>query len=375
MRLLQRCSVVSLLVVVAMLAACTPATPSPTSSVPASVNPGSMVNPTSASFVSDTVGWVLGSGGCDTGTCAVVATTGDGGATWRRVPAPAASLADLTGQQGSPRIRFANATDGWVIGAHLWATHDGGATWKQIDLPAPAADSEVTDIAITGNVAWVLTMGGGAVLLQSPVASDAWIAVPQTASTASTGHLAGSKSTLWEWLSGTAPDGSAAFKLFATEDAGATWAPRQMPCAAPGGIAVGDGAGLVVCGAGAAAGSQEKQAYLTHDGGQSFELLTNPPFGGILWGAGLQDANTLFVAAVSGATILYGSSNAGGTWSTVFEGASGGASVVDLGFASNTRGVFVLGYAANSGGQPNVLMMSSDAGASWQAVAVAAPPD
>jgi len=305
-----------------------------------------------------------------------VVKTADGGATWRPVASPAASLADLTGQQGSPRIRFANTRDGWVIGAHLWATHDGGATWKQIDLPAPSADSEPTDVAVTGNVAWVLALGGGAVLLRSPVASDEWAAVPQTASTASIGHLAGSESVLWEWLAGTAPDGTAASKLFPTDDAGATWVERQMPCAAPGGIAVGDGVGLVVCGAGAAAGSQEKQAYLTHDDGQSFDLLTNPPFGGSLWGAGLRDANTLFVAAVSGATFIYGSSNAGGTWSTVFEGAPGGASVIDLAFASNTRGAFVLGYTANiSGGQPNILMMTSDGGASWQAVSVAAAPN
>src|SRR6267142_1288376 len=106
MRLRQRGSVVLLVAVVAMLAACTPATPSPSSSVPASVNPDFTVNPTSASFVTDTAGWVLGTGTCDTGTCAVVVTTADGGATWRRVAAPAASLADLTGQQGSPRIRF-----------------------------------------------------------------------------------------------------------------------------------------------------------------------------------------------------------------------------------------------------------------------------
>jgi len=317
------------------------------------------------------VGWVLGVSSCGSGTCAVVMTTTDGGATWKRVASPASSLADLTGSLGSPRIRFANQKDGWIIGSHLWATHDGGATWKQVGLPAPEADSQPTDILVTGTVAWVLALGGGADLLRSPVSSDEWSDVPQTASTASTGHLAGSESAVWEWLTGTAPDGSVASRLFASDDAGATWTERPMPCPAPGGIAVGDGVGVVVCGGGSAAGSQEKQAYLTHDNGQSFDLLTNPPFQGSLWGVGLRDASTLFVAAVSGATFLYGSSDAGATWSTVFQGAGGGAQVDDLAFASRTRGAFVLGYTADiSGGQPSVLMLSDDGGASWQAVTV-----
>jgi photosystem II stability/assembly factor-like uncharacterized protein len=331
------------------------------------------VNPASASFITDTAGWVLGASSCASGTCAVVVTTADGGATWKRVAAPASSFADLAGPQGSPRIRFANAKDGWILGAHLWATHDGGAAWKEVTLPASAADSQPTAIAVTGTVAWLLTVGGGADLLRTPVSSDAWAVVPQTASTGTTGRLEGSGSVLWEWLTGQAPDGSAAFKVFATADAGATWAERHLPCPAPGGIALGDGVGLVVCGGGSAAGSQEKQAYLTHDDGQSFSLLSNPPFGGSLWGVGLRDASTLFVAAVSGATFLYGSSDAGATWSTVFQGASGGAAVSDLAFPSKSRGVFVLGYASDVvGGQPSVLMMSNDGGASWQVVPVTA---
>ena len=320
------------------------------------------------------MGWVLGATSCDAGTCAVVVTTADGGATWKRVASPASSFADVAGPQGSPRIRFANAKDGWIVGAHLWATHDGGTTWKEVKLPGSAADSQAADIALTGNVAWLVALGGGADLLRSPVSSDAWTIVPQTASTATTGRLEGSGSVLWEWLTGQASDGSTASRLFATPDSGTTWTQRQLPCPNPGGIAVGDGVGLVVCGGGSAAGSQEKQAYLTHDDGQSFDLLTNPPLGGSLWGAGLRDANTLFVAAVSGATFLYGSSDAGATWSTVFQGAGGGANVSDLAFTSKSHGAFVLGYASDVvGGQPAVLMTSSDGGASWQPAAVSAP--
>jgi hypothetical protein len=58
----------------------------------------------------------------------------------------------------------------------------------------------------------------------------------------------------------------------------------------------------------------------------------------------------------------------------VFQGAGGGANVSDLAFTSKSHGAFVLGYAADVvGGQPAVLMMSSDGGASWQPAAVSAP--
>ena len=302
----------------------------------------------------------------------MVVTTDDGGVTWRRVASPASTLADLTGLQGSPHIQFADAHDGWIIGAGLWATHDGGATWKRANLPGFTEGARVADIAVAGDAAWVLSFGSETRLLRSPVAGDDWTEVPQTGVAGTGGRLAGSGSMLWEWVSGATANGTAISKLVATDDAGATWSDRPLPCPAPGAIALGDGIGLVACGGGSAAGSQEKQAYLTHDDGLTFELLTNPPFGGSLWGAGVRDADTLFVAAVSGATFLYGSSDAGGTWSTVFEGAGGGANLTDLAFTSATSGAFVLGYTSDvSGGQPSVLVMTSDGGGSWHAASVA----
>jgi photosystem II stability/assembly factor-like uncharacterized protein len=70
------------------------------------------------------------------------------------------------------------------------------------------------------------------------------------------------------------------------------------------------------------------------------------------------------ITATSGASFLYRTTDAGATWTTVFEDGSGGAPIADLGFTDATHGFAVLGT------QPSVLLTTTDGGASWTKTAI-----
>jgi len=68
------------------------------------------------------------------------------------------------------------------------------------------------------------------------------------------------------------------------------------------------------------------------------------------------------VAATSGASYLYRTTDEGKTWKTVFTDTGGGAPLTDLGFTDPSHGVVVLGAMPDA-----KLLVSSDAGATWKA--------
>ena len=88
------------------------------------------------------------------------------------------------------------------------------------------------------------------------------------------------------------------------------------------------------------------------------------PRGGQTSGLGAASAHTFIVAATSGASYLYRTTDGGKTWKTVFT-ESGGAPFVDLGFTNPTNGVTVLAAIPAP-----LLLVSSDAGATWNAQAL-----
>ena len=129
--------------------------PSPTPGAPATALG---LSPASATFVSATDGWVLGTGTCPSGPCAKVMRTTDGGSTWTAVPAPSASIVP-GGGQGAPgisRLRFADARNGWAYGPDLWATHvpltrrAPPTTVRSFSSSQPAAPDSTSCTAGTG---------------------------------------------------------------------------------------------------------------------------------------------------------------------------------------------------------------------------------
>src|SRR3984957_5747769 len=87
----------------------------------------------SASFVTESDGYVLGDADCSVGTCTALLHTTDRGVAWSTLSAPPTAIS-YQGAGGVSGLHFADQLDGWAYGDTLWATHDGGNTWNQLRL-------------------------------------------------------------------------------------------------------------------------------------------------------------------------------------------------------------------------------------------------
>jgi hypothetical protein len=297
--------------------------------------------PASITWISLRQGWLLGHAPCAAGTCLSLARTRDGGQTWHGVPAPAIT---------ADGVRFADEQNGWIFGADLYATHDGGFTWTKVDGLSGVTNLEVAKGRAWAEASWSVNPDSR-VVYTSSVPSDDWHQIgdmPVSSPIAMHNGIG--------WVVG--PDGGL-FVLTATG-----FDVRTDPCGLESDIgaiaAVDDQTVAVVCGSDVAAGSETKQVNLSHDGGHDdYTIVGEAPRGGILTAGAVASPTTFVIAATSGASFLYRTTDSGATWTTVFEDASGGAPITDLGFTDATHGVAVLQS------QPSVLLRTSDGGATW----------
>jgi hypothetical protein len=77
-----------------------------------------------------------------------------------------------------PKIRFADANDGWVIEDGLWETHDGGSHWHVAPLVGLASGFTVMDVEAAGGfvqaAAFDNSSDSAIHLESSAVTKDAW---------------------------------------------------------------------------------------------------------------------------------------------------------------------------------------------------------
>src|SRR5215472_15852798 len=161
--------------------------------------------PSSVTFVSTGVGWVLGQAGTPghcTGPnpdiCTSLAVTSNGGATWQGMPAPIAGSPD--GAHGVSGVRSLNGADAWAFGPQLYATHNGGQTWTRVDTHG----MRVTDLETVNGRAfavWARCTGTGPdlatactsfSLYSTQAGADQWAPVPGATGLTS-GGIAGGK--------------------------------------------------------------------------------------------------------------------------------------------------------------------------------------
>ena len=206
-----------------------PPSPTITPSTPSAEATGGPVpanfQPSSVTFVSQAIGWVIGQAGtpghCANKTnpyiCTSIARTDDAGKTWQGGPAP--TTTGPNGPTGVSGIRFLNTTTGWAFGPELWSTHDGGNTWTKVD----AFGQRVTDLETVDGQAYALfaTCSGTSAagfaanctsftLMTAAADGDAWVRVGT--STTDLGNGGGATSAVLA-LSGSngyllAPDGT-----------------------------------------------------------------------------------------------------------------------------------------------------------------------
>ena len=247
--------------------------PSPsTGSLVAGPPDGSLLagfSPVSITRISLRVGWALGTSLCGTEVCTELARTRDGGATWHSVPVPTAVA--TSSPNSISRVRFANASDGWLFGPQLWATHDGGTSWHPVaTLGGPVISLEAADGRVWGLVG---SAGGVSATVEgAPVGTDDWKPVgPAAAAIGITLHGKVGYAV--------APDGA----LIALGSGPAGMEERGVPCPAATVAAIAapsDTEVVVVCAADPGAGSSTKTLLLSHNGGRTWSTAGVAPRGG-----------------------------------------------------------------------------------------------
>ncbi len=323
--------------------------------------------PASVTFVSTTQGFVLGVQTCAAGSCATLASTADGGATWSYVGAVPAAI---TGSNPAvSKVRFATKNDGWAFGPQLWSTHDGGRTWSHQETPGP-----VSDVEASGGVAYALEASCGTPpciqgdrLLQTPVSTDGWAAVSGPKLADGAGSIAPHGNTVWVVVNGSE---TSTFDMIV---GGSSWHRLANPCAASGanlglvGVAPVTTSDLFeLCAGDPGAGSETKVVLFSSDGGAHATATSAAPSRGGL-ASGIAAASTAVVAvpAASGASFVYRSADGGHTWATPLNQGDGGVGYFDVGFTTATQGVAVYGNPAQGNSS---LLMTHDAGVTWKPV-------
>ena len=363
----------------------TPASPSTaaTATAPATGGPGASPTPqpavsaapagfkaASVTFVSASEAFVLGTAH---GAGTVVLRTSDRGRSWVALAAPAAPLGRALSGGGHAvwGVRFATPSHGFVFGHGLWETTDGGRHWT---LQSAPTGTILSLAAIDGRVL-ALVQGaapsGPATLLRRALAGGAWSAVTtvRTADLSDPNDLIATQAGTAAVLDGTS--------VLVTTDGGLIATRHTTPILpadfSPASVTVTGGTGLALLTVGQGfTGHTVKRVYVSADAGAVWHRAGAPGTegdGGVL-AAG--SARGLLLATASAASWIDRSTDAGATWATRLTYGDGGLGWTDLGFTSVARAVVVHGPADTPGGsdgRPGQLLLSSDGGATWQAVA------
>ncbi|HEX4088742.1 MAG TPA: hypothetical protein VHZ33_08485 [Trebonia sp.] len=347
--------------------------PTGTATVPSGGPVPSGFAATSVTFVSPDEAFVLGTAPCAKAPCTSILRTLDRGASWRGLPAPVAPLAAGAGSAPAGAavwgIRFANPSDGFVFGNGLWETTDGGERWASVASPGATIESlAVIDgqvLAVAGTCSPNFGCAQTGTLMRRPLAGGAWTVVATVTGQGGIATLARVAAVV---------DGS---RVVVTGDGGISAVTRATPCHAeginvPSSLAVTgpDGLALLCAGEGAA-GSVGKTVYVSDDLGARWTEAGSPARGGDPEELSAASGSQLVTAAASGASMLYYSADGGARWTTAYYAGDGGLGFNDLGFTTATNGVVVYGPVAsdsNAEGRPGRLLLTSNGGASWQAV-------
>ena len=319
-------------------------------------------------------GFVLGARHCSRLPCpARLEKTVNGGRTWAALPGPAVSLVPTF--TGTPltavsQVRFANASDGWLLGPGFWATADGGQHWHRVSLPG-AAGKTVIALAASDGVAFAVTepVNGSlnaARLYRGAVGGGKWTPV---AKVAPANALTVSGHSVW---AGLAPD------LWTSTDSGQHWTRLSFHCPADASAASAVAAASASDVALACSdpgypqpGFSFKKVFTSSNGGRTFHLAGEPAEPGQVGLLAMPPGHPeiITLSAASGATYLSWTGNGAQTWRvTTFS--DGGLSVRDLAYVSASTGYLIHFSGGPAIGYGKGLMKTVTSGHNWKAVAI-----
>ncbi|GAB4503466.1 MAG: hypothetical protein Fur0043_04580 [Anaerolineales bacterium] len=319
-------------------------------------------------------GWGLSAG--------AVLRTNDGGATWHDVLPQKKGVTEFGYSAGTA---FLSATQAWVLipdaadplgNGTLYRSRDGGQQWEALPVPFGSADVVFLD----ENDGWAMAGLGvgagsmGVAIYRTADGGQTWEQVytndPNLANASTDLPLSGIKNDLTPldthtaWVSGViyAPE---TFYFFKTSDGGRTWAeqPLQQPPATLGAeISIDAGPTFLSAQDGVLtvrfSGESYKTAfYTTHDGGQTWELLSTLP------GAGAVD----FVSPQAGVfwtgEQFFVTADGGQSWTSVTPDVLFGETFAGMDFVNSSTGwVWTYELTGRLG-----LYQTHDGGHTWSA--------
>jgi photosystem II stability/assembly factor-like uncharacterized protein len=323
-------------------------------------------------FVSATQGWVLGTAPCSARPCTSIVRTTDGGRSWVGIPAPKAEL-EPDGQNGCDAdqpcvrgLRFADSTTGYAYGSTaLYLTRDGGLTWTRQPGQADAVEvADGTALRVSHDTQGC-PPGCGYEVSTAPVGSTNWrvVSAPGTLTGNAVQLLrVGHRAYLAVYRNPAGGAENAQATLATSADDGQHWTMRADPCGTDAGkeadttqLAVGpEGSLTVLC---LVRGDTTGYVTTSTDGGATFGPHHRTP-GTNPYAVGAAGPTTIVVGQ---GLQLYRSTDAGASWTAVAHAAtaspdSGGRPVI--GFENSRTGRCVLGTAA--------VLTTTDAGHSWR---------
>ena len=351
--------------------------PSPVPLPSATLQPGAVLpgfSPLSTTWVSLSMGWVLGHAQCPSGDCLALLRSVDAGRSWSAVTGPPALPSLALAPGGVHNIRFADQSNGWAFDPELWATHDGGSTWRRQDLALPGAFRVDALEASAGSVHATVTRFDSfrTTVYQSLIATDAWrptsVSMSAGAGPVPRAQIVASQGAAWVVQVNRTVTGGARFSNGEWQD----WRP---PCADSGGSAYLAAASATYlaarCNEGVwSNGPPRTLLYISTDAGSTFRPsgvalpasagggFDSPRPGMVVSGAYGADGHATLLQTLDG----------GANWSTVY-GSADRTAVLYVGFTSADQGVAIL-----TGESGSTLLMTFDGGRHWSPVSFASAP-
>jgi hypothetical protein len=318
--------------------------------------------PMATSWQSPQRGIVLAYPSRTTGAIPYLLVTGDGGRTWRSLPAPPVKF---PADNDQPDAIWSGGVIAVTDGTHVVITRDNGRHWTHVSAPS----GYVGKLVVTSGRLYALVTGNsGAAVYSGPIAGSALRQVPGLKIT---GSLTYGDITDVGTLQVDLGSGYTAQRYWYSRD-GVRFVSAPRPCpvttmADLGGVR--SGRVIALCNgspSGVGPGENEKQVWIAPRLGGAFHAS-----GPVTTSPNTQQFAAATVRDMTIATIfdLGVTHNAGQTW-TAELGQNNGAYWTDLSFSNATTGTIVCNTVNNAGDVVFTVYRTTDAARTWHALSI-----